>query len=260
MSPGDRIFFWRSGPEAAIIATATITSSAYDRPGTEFGARAVNVRYEASVEPPLRREEILLDERLSPVRVFTRAQGTNFALTSEQADSVDRLLNGRLKGIDHDSWPSPSEALPAALHAEVLGVPIEEQHLQSYSVNPPPEATEAERAEATLVLRFSEYLRNRGVVATRNRIRPKGEEAAMFTDVYVAGWNLLVEAKGSAERSAFRMAIGQLADYRRFLNEPKCAILLPTQPKEDLLGLAAAEGMEVYWPEGETYNGIEHFL
>jgi hypothetical protein len=38
------------------------------------------------------------------------------------------------------------------------------------------------------------------------------------------------------------MAIGQLADYRRFVtNKPNCIILLPEMPPDDLIDLLAIE-------------------
>jgi len=104
MSPGDRVFFWRSGPKAAIIAVGTITSRAYDRPESEFGPHAVDVRYDSVVEPSLAREEISRDDQLRSVAVFTRAQGTNFALTTEQTQSLVNLLEGRLKPLNAAAW------------------------------------------------------------------------------------------------------------------------------------------------------------
>ena len=54
----------------------------------------------------------------------------------------------------------------------------------------------------------------------------------------------MIEAKGSVERGAIRMAIGQLADYSRFVNGPNaqassdCSL---EQPGEDLLGLLESQ-------------------
>ena len=72
--------------------------------------------------------------------------------------------------------------------------------------------------------------------------------------MFVVEPHLLVEAKGSVTRIAFRMAIGQIADYRRYLNNPKAAILVPEKPRQDLLDLAAAEKIGVIWP---TANGFD---
>ena len=52
---------------------------------------------------------------------------------------------------------------------------------------------------------------------------------------------------------SFRMAIGQIADYRRHLNKPKCAILVPEKPSQDLLDLAEAERIAMVWPSGAGF-------
>jgi len=44
------------------------------------------------------------------------------------------------------------------------------------------------------------------------------------------------------------MVIGQIADYRRHLDNPVCAILLPSQERPDLIELASVEGMGLLWP------------
>jgi hypothetical protein len=53
------------------------------------------------------------------------------------------------------------------------------------------------------------------------------------------------------------MAIGQLADYKRFVDEgsPKhLAILLPSEPRADLRKLLSAEGIEVVHPNGSGFT------
>ena len=65
----------------------------------------------------------------------------------------------------------------------------------------------------------------------------------------------MIEAKGSVERGAIRMAIGQLADYSRFVNDgmPRRALLLPEQPREDLLGLLESQDIVAIWPDGNGF-------
>jgi len=47
------------------------------------------------------------------------------------------------------------------------------------------------------------------------------------------------------------MAIGQLADYKRFINGgvARLAVLVPSVPREDLLDLLEHEGIMAVWPE-----------
>ena len=55
-----------------------------------------------------------------------------------------------------------------------------------------------------------------------------------------------MEAIGSTDRNAIRMAIGRLCDYRRFVPAGvTCAVLLPELPREDLQKLLASMGVGV---------------
>jgi hypothetical protein len=66
--------------------------------------------------------------------------------------------------------------------------------------------------------------------------------------------NSLVEAKGSVTREAIRMAIGQIADYRRFVgNGTRAAVLVPEQQRPDLLALLEAQGIAAIWPTDEGF-------
>jgi hypothetical protein len=51
------------------------------------------------------------------------------------------------------------------------------------------------------------------------------------------------------------MAIGQLADYRRFSpNGTRLALLVPERPRADLLALLASAGVHAIWPEGDGFK------
>lgn len=48
------------------------------------------------------------------------------------------------------------------------------------------------------------------------------------------------------------MAIGQLADYGRMVTPPPgTAILIPEEPRTDLLDLADTQGIDVIWPDAD---------
>ena len=98
------------------------------------------------------------------------------------------------------------------------------------------------------MLGLEEHLRSRGHEVFRNRILPPGEARPLFTDLYDASLDMLVEAKGTVERNAIRMAIGQLADYKRFVsdgNPRHIAVLLPSEPRKDLCDLLASQGIDL---------------
>lgn len=139
----------------------------------------------------------------------------------------------------------------------VTDVPIEAQNTERYFVSPAEQSAAAERREADLVQRFVAYMRAAGHTVDRKKIVPATDGSPLYTDIHIEDLNLLIEAKGTTTRGPFRTAIGQLADYRRFLNGPTCAILLPARPSEDLVSLASAEGIRLYWRSGNQFELLE---
>jgi hypothetical protein len=130
-------------------------------------------------------------------------------------------------------------------------VPVERHLTERMVIEPNREAYEAERREQGLVVELMGYLRAKGHEVDRLQLRPKGEPAPLFCDLFDRTENLLIEAKGSVSRAAVRMAIGQLADYSRLVEpRPQRAILLPEEPRPDLLSLAASQDIGVIWPDG----------
>jgi hypothetical protein len=133
-------------------------------------------------------------------------------------------------------------------------VPVEEQFTEHMYVEPTREPYEAERREASLALAFRDHVTHQGHIVTRLMIRPEGEAKPIFSDLYVAATGLIVEVKGSVERCSIRMALGQLLDYRRFVPNPRCAILLPERPRQDLVALIHSAGVSLFWPEAGQFR------
>jgi hypothetical protein len=133
-------------------------------------------------------------------------------------------------------------------------VPVEEQYTERAFVEPGREPYEAERRESKLVQAFCQYLRSKGYEVKRLQVLPAGEVKPVFSDLYVPEIPLLVEAKGTVERGSIRMALGQLLDYKRFVEQARCAILVPSQPRPDIVKLVRSAGVELYWPEDTSFN------
>ena len=96
----------------------------------------------------------------------------------------------------------------------------------------------ASRKEASMVQRFQSWLNAEGHQTFRHSIRPPKELQEIWTDIYDETAGVLYEAKASGIRSDVRMAIGQLLDYRRFVEPtPQLALLVPSIPSDDLLDL-----------------------
>lgn len=129
-------------------------------------------------------------------------------------------------------------------------VPIERQHTEKAYVTPNAEPYEAERREQVLVLNLEKHLLKIGHEVVRNQLLPPGEARPLFTDLYDVTSGTLIEAKGTVERNAIRMAIGQLADYRRFVaggNPAHLAVLLPREPRNDLAVLLSTVGIDIIY-------------
>jgi hypothetical protein len=152
--------------------------------------------------------------------------------------------------------PRPSRSrLDVALNGRVTQVPIEQQWTEKVFIAPSHEEREAERREQKLVTALEAHLKRKGHDVFRLKILPDGEAKPIFCDLRDATADTLVEAKGSVSREAIRMAIGQLADYRRFVDgDSTAAVLVPEKPRADLLALLASQGIEAIWP---TRDGFE---
>lgn len=149
----------------------------------------------------------------------------------------------------HIEPPEPTSKIAQVLAGPAnTAVPIEQQHTEKAYVAPNKQSYEAERREQKLVLEFETHLRSLDHKVFRNQLIPSGEARPLLTDLYDATLDMLVEAKGSVERSSIRMAIGQLADYKRFFRNgsPRhLAVLVPREPRKDLCDLLAREGIDL---------------
>lgn len=169
-------------------------------------------------------------------------------------ETIRSVVVFRLRPVD--TQPEPPKGLPPPeAHTTIAAVPVEEYNTEKAFVDPAREPYEAERRESQLVQRFKQHMEAQGYRVERLKITPAGEAKPIFTDLHIKDAGMLVEAKGSTDRVAIRMAIGQLVDYRRFVDtSTRCAVLLPSLPRADLVKLIHAAGMAICYPEGATFN------
>jgi hypothetical protein len=205
--------------------------------------------------------------RGATLRLFKGARGTITYVGEFEVDPLepyDRILAPETGGgparnvlvfhLRPVGNPSPISAVDVS---PVTDVPVDGHNTETYFVGPAEQSLLATRREAKLVNRFRDYMVGLGHTVRRKRINPQGERTVLYTDLHIEELNVLVEAKGTTDRGPFRTAIGQLADHRRFLNSPCCAILLPSRPNEDLIRLATAENIRIYWPDGTGFEVLE---
>lgn len=102
---GDRVFIWRSGQDAGIIAVGGVTTSPaeldpdpdeekYVKDEERLGSKALSVRIRIVeiLDPPLMRSEIRQESTLANLSILRGPQGTNFAVSSKEAEAIDKLL------------------------------------------------------------------------------------------------------------------------------------------------------------------------
>jgi hypothetical protein len=159
-----------------------------------------------------------------------------------------KVIVFRLLPVDTSAPADPQSRIADVIEADVVQqVSIEEQRTEKSFVEPNREPYEAERRESGLVQSLATHLRGRDHKVCRLQIVPKGEYKPLFTDLYDETADVLVEAKGSVTRENIRMAIGQLADYARFVPTARKTVLLPSRPRPDLEELLRSEAIDVIW-------------
>ncbi len=84
----------------------------------------------------------------------------------------------------------------------------------------------------------------------RYRIITAGS-ASLYSDLADTGAGVLYEAKGSSERMSVRLALGQVLDYGRFIDDAQLAVLLPEPPAADLVELLERHDVDCVVESGE---------
>ncbi|MFE7132957.1 restriction endonuclease [Streptomyces sp. NPDC057638] len=182
----------------------------------------------------------------------------------DQTGDIRSVVMFRLRPVTRTSTVTTAEGdgdtrLPFTPPSTTLveDVEIEQSKVERAVINPSSEPRTADRREARLVTAYHRYLREQGHDVARKMIRPAGELKPLYTDLFDATTNVLIEAKGSVTREAIRMAIGQLFDYRRYLSpRPDIALLLPSKPRPDLIDLCHADEIAAYaiWPKDQGFT------
>jgi hypothetical protein len=128
-----------------------------------------------------------------------------------------------------------------------------ERHIKKDEIPVTPKPYVAQRREQKLVKELEDWLTAAGHNICSLELHAEGEPSTIRCDLFDETDNAIIEAKSSVARPAFRMAIGQLADYSRLMNEPpkRRLILVPEQPRADLITLAKSQKIGVIWSDGE---------
>lgn len=135
-----------------------------------------------------------------------------------------------------------------------------EQHTTTETVaNVPGGQRKVVRREGLLVEAFKKRLTAAGHTHKSFQITLAGEVGALTPDLYDSTDHMLYEAKGQTSRINVRMAIGQLADYRRHVpgaETVRVAVLLPSEPSPDLKDLLASQGVHLVYQKEDDFVGF----
>jgi 5-methylcytosine-specific restriction protein A len=103
----------------------------------------------------------------------------------------------------------------------------------------------AKKREAELTKEFCAYFEAKGHEVKRYRLTILSSVSPLFTDEFDLTDGILYEAKSSASRQAIRTAIGQLYDYRWYIDQDdvSLSVLVPTRPCVDMVDLLTSLGI-----------------
>jgi hypothetical protein len=110
--PGDRVFLWESGPNAGVLAIATVLTEPAikatleeEKPFWVGGEEEVepkprvSLRIDKVLDPRLPRQRLAEHDLLKHNAIITLRTGTNFALTPEEAETLMAMIEERVEPI-----------------------------------------------------------------------------------------------------------------------------------------------------------------
>jgi len=188
-----------------------------------------------------------LDVRWDFGREFIALDGKRASQISGSVSSSEYVTAAARKKPTQTVGPKNRYFDPSNL-ALVLQAGIEKQRTESALIPPNLNWRIAQRRETKLVNEYARALKEKGISAHAWRF-PSGDGDALRCDVYDKTRNNLIEAKSNTLRGSIRMAIGERADYSRFLTRlsPRLAVLLPERPSPDLEHLLTGQKIGVVW-------------
>lgn len=153
-------------------------------------------------------------------------------------------LAGEAGAILAEASPTPEEAV----RPKVARCPIEECRTETFDSAPTIGGMRTRR-EAALVRRYAAWMEERGCTVKRHRYHVEGEARPLVCDVFVPELSASGGGGAQDDRNSIRHGIGQLLDYRRFVDESRLAVLLPHEPASDHCSLLGSVGVGWIWPD-----------
>ncbi|MET8981051.1 hypothetical protein ABZX85_36155 [Streptomyces sp. NPDC004539] len=185
---------------------------------------------------------------------FRPAEGTTPAWT--EADNQPVATKSAIEVTDPEGLVPAPVVLPK--QSGVKAKKNEQHSTAETTADIPAGQRKVLRREGELVKAFVAHLAAAGHETHSFQITIAGESGALTPDLYDPTDHVLYEAKGLTTRANVRMAIGQLADYRRHIPERaslRVAVLLPSEPTADVQNLLSEESIALVYQTEEGFAG-----
>lgn len=178
----------------------------------------------------------------------------------DQVDLDALLSQARAPGttaVTAAAVPPSNAGTGTASSSSSRRVPLEASNIDVFVRQHSGEPQIAVRAEAALVMAYSEWLTKQhpthsGEVAYRHEVLVGSTR--LFTDLYDSVRQELVETKADTRRNSIRTAVGQLLDYRRHVSSEAQALLVPSKPESDLVDFLKNVEIGCIYRDGSSFK------
>lgn len=149
--------------------------------------------------------------------------------------------------------PQSPKSSPPEGRVHGLDAPVDGGGVAEYEASPTNGGTRT-RSEAEMVQAYADHMTASKHEVTGRHYPVTDESRVLRADLLIRDLNILIEAKATVSRTAIRLAIGQLFDYRRYEDtDPDLALLVPEKPTADMLILLSDLSIGCVWPYGDGY-------
>lgn len=115
------------------------------------------------------------------------------------------------------------------------------------------EKTSLEKSAESLLTDFYHHLSAEGHQVVTVRIPAGDGTECVGVPLLDRTTDTVVLSPGSASRSAVRTAVGEAMDLKRLTGAEYALVVLPSEPREDILSLIEYAGLEAAWPAGREW-------
>ncbi|MEW2220013.1 hypothetical protein AB0939_12010 [Streptomyces sp. NPDC006990] len=204
------------------------------------------------VEPCIERQAPGSDGEMRSVFVFRLRPAEDAPIEVSAADAVKPAMKTTKVKV-----PRRPRNVKVPAQSGAKGKQTENHTTTETVANIPGGPRKVRRREGQLCMAFEEFLEAAGHECASFQFTVKGEPGTLTPDLYDATDHVLYEAKGAATRNHARMALGQLKDYQRFIDEPglRLAVLLPEEPTPNVRALLEGENITLVVQTDDGFSG-----